>query len=118
MALASLLPDSKDAEIDEDASVDQMRQILRALQAAVAADSQSREAAGTKLDVLIRIARLMAHDKVNHQIFDFLSRQTALLGMFACPALLQKYPRDVNLTQQLLACSEMLMWLLGGRLGH
>ncbi len=64
VALASLLPDSKDANIDEDESVDQVRQLLRALQAAVVGDSECREAAGTKLDVLVRIARLMAHDKV------------------------------------------------------
>ncbi|BDA49640.1 probable Ankyrin repeat domain-containing protein 54 at N-terminal half [Coccomyxa sp. Obi] len=70
VALASLLPDSKNTEIDEDASVDQMRQILRALQAAVAADSQSREAAGTKLDVLVRIARLIAHDKTAGEAVD------------------------------------------------
>ncbi|CAL8464474.1 g4009 [Coccomyxa elongata] len=70
VALSNLLPDSKDAEIDEDASVDQMRQILRALQATVAADSECRESAGTKLDVLVRIARLMAHDKTAGEAVD------------------------------------------------
>lgn len=64
LALAGLLPDSKDAHLDTDGAVDQMRHILMALTAVVAADSQSREAAATKLDVLVRIARLLAYEKV------------------------------------------------------
>lgn len=64
LALADLLPDSKDADLDTDEAVDLMRQILAALRVIVAADSQSREAAGAKLDVLVRIARLLAYEKV------------------------------------------------------
>ena len=64
LALAGLLPDSKDADLDSEEAVNQMRHILVALTAAVAADSQSREAAATKLDVLVRIARLLAYEQV------------------------------------------------------
>lgn len=81
VALANLLPDSKDAEIDEDASLDQTQQVLRALQASVAADSECRESAGTKLDVLVRIARLMAHDKVNNKYLEFFSGKHGILPL-------------------------------------